>query len=1009
MKSIQKNLKLLNKSPYQRSVIKIFYTENNEIPKQKHVKRVLQAIFGEDQTIMPIEAYSIFIDTINKVKQNQWSNALNMLLVFHKAIKENSEIVKKISKISDPLKPYQFQPGKKSEGKYVYIHKNFTQIYSHYLSNISQNYPLFQQLEQQYYKEKSQLKGNISQIQELKNQILVQKQEKINNYFRLLPGIEKLIQASSDIIQIENFIRLSLQNFDKLNNIKYISTLLYNEAAFYLEILNHFVYDKIDYLFQCENHQKIKILYRLYCEYTKILKSFKNLDRIKEYLQNQQINTKIPIIEINIEKNKQIEFFMLNLQPDNDSKSTSSLLNGNINKNDINSLNGQLKNQENQISIPSLNSFQKLEMEQSQQNKNIKLQIPSNLESRASNQLKNNDVHFVKINGKGLLQSSQQDLENSQNIKRNPQNTNKNLDSSNQNKQQNIKKQNFLQVNHLNLTQKKHHTFTYQAKENNNLDNLNDSKDDNNVNSDKDNKMCRIYDDDLNQFFQKSLSRNNSRNQNRNLVINRHLSPTISNLQLNIKEQNVQSQKNLNKVFVFSSSNLEQNQGIKSEIKKNNTENNAQYNQGNTINKSNLKISNQNFNSQIKNLESTQSSQRAGFFSKRTNPLGFIYHNQNHQRQNKNISLNNNNNYNSQSIQVNGHNPQKKFFQQSSQFSTRQSSISQFNYIHKQNNQKQQNNSNFDTLNNEHNNLDLSNQQNRQQNEDIFKFSNKDQNISQNISKDQKLNSIGILSPKMNHNSTFKITQSTEQPLSYYKASPKKVGVRLKNKKSGSINIRKFNLNTQNSIEMNNSQISKKRYQEQTPKSNGRKLQEIQNNQQKLLHSENYQNKQGNDTMSKKSFLIKQGSLKLFTDRNQIKQNSSNNYRNQQNEIKFKGSLQNLDNLSTQQQNSTNINKRNTYFQPSFDMINIKFASPKQNEFKMQKKYFFNNQNNGNIALTNNLQNKMIQSSGFPKFASQIQNTCISNTENSQYQNENSNLETSLQISQKNEDTHNKS
>lgn len=49
----------MNKSPFERSLIKIQYSEDNSGPKEKHVTRILQALKGQDPKILAFEAYQL--------------------------------------------------------------------------------------------------------------------------------------------------------------------------------------------------------------------------------------------------------------------------------------------------------------------------------------------------------------------------------------------------------------------------------------------------------------------------------------------------------------------------------------------------------------------------------------------------------------------------------------------------------------------------------------------------------------------------------------------------------------------------------------------------------------------------------------------------------------------------------------------------------------------------------------------------------------------------------------
>ncbi|EAR98600.1 hypothetical protein TTHERM_00463480 (macronuclear) [Tetrahymena thermophila SB210] len=340
MNVIRKHLSMINKNAFQKSMIKITWSDDIKLAKDKHYQLVINTLLGLNDKTSFEEGVKIILEYYQQVDVKHWMKSLKILMLIHYIENNVPQIIQlKISQYIQDPSAFEKQQAHAYEMNMQRNGIKKSSDNADYLAAIKINSPptLPTKSSQKSNQLKPPTSSSCQQI-DVVHQIIVQKYYSylitLNQKLECISYLnEKEINSCSSFIQewqriksllvlfsiVQNFtweLEVSLTNFKKVTVVQKIACLLSNNLSLIYSMLKNIVQSvQSDYL-QFENTQDFVRFFTFYSEFIVITKNISKFNLLKIQI-SQLFASEFKSIElyvINKELNREIELYNLNVK-----------------------------------------------------------------------------------------------------------------------------------------------------------------------------------------------------------------------------------------------------------------------------------------------------------------------------------------------------------------------------------------------------------------------------------------------------------------------------------------------------------------------------------------------------------------------------------------------------------------------------------------------------------------------------------------------------------------------
>ncbi|CAD8094461.1 unnamed protein product [Paramecium sonneborni] len=279
MLKIFRNLSLISKDDFDYSLYQCTSSENSDVPKPKYMKPIIECLKGQDQKILPLDAFNKFYDILCQIQYNKWISALKIAYVLHYCLEKQCNIFVDAvcnNHLYDKIKNKQ---QKKSEDPIAQLHINIVQHLFQYLQIRYENYLFFL--------------NALSDFEE--------KEEYQKTFI-----IHKIVSTIQVLVKIHKDLDISLTKFQNIEVSKYVCVQLLNDLFFFYPKVQIYLQSHINHMIHMESEQSLK-LYQVYTETLRLGRSVTQMVKLCNEVATIQSYPQLQLFTVEQNINRQIE------------------------------------------------------------------------------------------------------------------------------------------------------------------------------------------------------------------------------------------------------------------------------------------------------------------------------------------------------------------------------------------------------------------------------------------------------------------------------------------------------------------------------------------------------------------------------------------------------------------------------------------------------------------------------------------------------------------------------
>ncbi|CAD8176406.1 unnamed protein product [Paramecium pentaurelia] len=372
MLKIFRNLSLISKDEFDYSLYQCTQSENGDVPKPKYMKPIIECLKGEDQKILPLDAFNKFYDILCQIQYNKWISALKIAYVLHYCLEKQCNIFVDAvcnNHLYDKIKNKQ---QRKPEDPIAQLHINIVQNLFSYLQIRYENYLFFL--------------NALSDFEE--------KEEYQKTFI-----IHKIVSTIQVLVKIYKDLDISLTKFQNIEITKYICVQLLNDLYFFYPKVQIYLQSHINQMLQMESEQSLK-LYQVYTETLRLGRSVTQMLKLCNEVTAIQSFPQLILFTVEQHINRQIELHF------KEQKRQPSPIKFDIIKFDDENLFDQCK--DDQITTPKvLQQFQKMvtQLTEIQEPEPDQIEFRISHKPKTERQLQQFKVKKLESNEQSMVQS----------------------------------------------------------------------------------------------------------------------------------------------------------------------------------------------------------------------------------------------------------------------------------------------------------------------------------------------------------------------------------------------------------------------------------------------------------------------------------------------------------------------------------------------------------------------------------------------------------------------------
>ncbi|CAD8098014.1 unnamed protein product [Paramecium sonneborni] len=279
MLKIFRNLQLISKDEFDFSLYQCTSSENSDVPKPKYMKPIIECLKGQDQKILPLDAFNKFYDILCQVQYNKWISALKIAYVLHYCLEKQCNIFVDAvcnNHLYDKIKNKQ---QRKTEDPIAQLHINIVQNLFSYLQIRYENYLFFL--------------NALSDFEE--------KEEYQKTFI-----IHKIVSTIQVLVKIHKDLDISLKKFQNIEVSKYVCVQLLNDLYFFYPKVQIYLQSHINKMLHMESEQSLK-LYQVYTETLRLGRSVTQMLKLCNEVATIQSYPQLQLFTVEQNINRQIE------------------------------------------------------------------------------------------------------------------------------------------------------------------------------------------------------------------------------------------------------------------------------------------------------------------------------------------------------------------------------------------------------------------------------------------------------------------------------------------------------------------------------------------------------------------------------------------------------------------------------------------------------------------------------------------------------------------------------
>ncbi|CAD8085538.1 unnamed protein product [Paramecium primaurelia] len=279
MLKIFRNLSLISKDEFDYSLYQCTSSENGDVPTSKYMKPIIECLKGQDQKILPLDAFNKFYDILCQIQYNKWISALKIGYVLHYCLEKQCNIFVDAvcnNHLYDKIKNKQ---QRKPEDPIAQLHINIVQNLFSYLQIRYENYLFFL--------------NALSDFEE---------KEQYQKTFI----IHKIVSTIQVLVKIHKDLDISLTKFNNIEVTKHICVQLLNDLYFFYPKVQIYLQSHINQMLQMESEQSLK-LYQVYTETLRLGRSVTQMLKLCNEVVSIQSFPQLILFTVEQNINRQIE------------------------------------------------------------------------------------------------------------------------------------------------------------------------------------------------------------------------------------------------------------------------------------------------------------------------------------------------------------------------------------------------------------------------------------------------------------------------------------------------------------------------------------------------------------------------------------------------------------------------------------------------------------------------------------------------------------------------------
>ncbi|KAL4450331.1 hypothetical protein ABPG74_009037 [Tetrahymena malaccensis] len=340
MNIIRKHLSMINKNAFQKSMIKITWSDEIGLAKDKHYQLVINTLLGLNEKTSFEEGVKIILEYYQQIDVKHWLKSLKILMLIHYIENNIPQIIQlKIAQYIQDPSAFEKQQAHASEinmqrnglkkssenGEYSVAVKinspptlptksssKTNQLQPPTSSSCQQIDLVHQNIVQKYYSYLIALNQRLESI----NQLSQKDFNSCSSFIQEWQRIKSLIVLFSIVQNFTRELEVSLANFKKVTVVQKIACLLSNNLSQIYSMLKNIVQSVQQNYLEFENTQDFVRFFTFYSEFILITKNISKFNLLKIQI-SQQYSSEFKSIElyvINKELNREIELYNLNVK-----------------------------------------------------------------------------------------------------------------------------------------------------------------------------------------------------------------------------------------------------------------------------------------------------------------------------------------------------------------------------------------------------------------------------------------------------------------------------------------------------------------------------------------------------------------------------------------------------------------------------------------------------------------------------------------------------------------------